>query len=680
MSRLDIQGLRAVAILSVLLYHIFPRLLPGGFLGVDIFFVISGFLITGILTRELQRTGRIRLGRFWARRVRRLLPMASLVTALTLVTSIFVYSPLRVPELATDARWVALYLPNYWFAARQTDYLANQAPPSPFQHFWSLAVEEQYYFCWPILMLAAVLAATRIRCAPVANLRLLLLGLTAMITAVSMLVSWQLTQPHQPWAFFGLPARAWELSAGGLLAITMQKPPRLSRAVATASVGAGIVLLTGSLIWFSADLVFPGLWPVIPIAGTLLLLWAGNAPRAKLLHVLTENKSSVYVGTISYSLYLWHWPVLILSRARFGFDHEVALGAGCIAVSLALSCVSYRFLENPVRQSARLRRVVWPNYALLFASTTTVLAACTATASVSATHGSETVRRPENSSAQPPGPTPRSATTVSASTVPTTVPATTRPSLEIARKDQPALGLCGVAFHIATPRVCQYGDHKASKSMVLFGDSHAAQWFTPISSFARQHGYKIFVILKSSCPAASNYRFVSYAVGREFYECESWVRRSIGQINHLRPDIIVVSNATLGYTEPIGGHYPDAWHDGLSRTFAALPSATKKILILDTPRFFETPPTECLAAHLNDPASCGVDVTKTISQGARSAEKAAAEAHQVNVVDPVPWLCTKTCYGIVGDIIMYADSNHMTNTFASTLSRRLAVQLGNLLR
>src|SRR5829696_2843268 len=324
--RPDLEGLRAVAVGLVLLYHADVPGIRGGYVGVDVFFVLSGFLITGLLIRELSATGRISLSQFYARRARRLLPASAVVLVVTAVASAIMLPPLRMPDVAGDIAAAAAYVSNYRFAAQATDYLGSELAPSPVLHFWSLGVEEQFYLFWPALLtLVAGVAFARGNVGGGVHRVAITL---AVVFVASLGLSLWLTTVQQPWAFFSLPTRAWELALGGLIAIPVVGrwiPPAISPLLAW----AGLALVVYAGVAFNAGTPFPGLAALVPTVGSALVIAAGlgrdspavgPGPRpavpgpGRLLSLPPVR----FLGRISYSLYLWHWPILVLPAAAFG--------------------------------------------------------------------------------------------------------------------------------------------------------------------------------------------------------------------------------------------------------------------------------------------------------------------------------------------------------------------------
>ncbi len=333
--RPDIEGMRAIAVVAVLLFHVRLPAFGGGFTGVDIFNVISGFLITGLLVREVKGRGTIDLPRFYFRRVRRLLPAGLLVILLTLIASYLILSPIRFPTVAGDGAWSALYAANYRFALAGTDYLASAADPSPYQHFWSLAVEEQFYLIWPALILLSA------RLVGAARVGIVLAG----VTLASFLFSLSITDISAPWAFFSLPTRAWELGAGGLVAVGIagRLPARLLPAAGL----VGLLMVVGGVLFINDTMPYPGTAALVPVLGTMLLIIGASDAAGTLARGL-GSRWPKFLGGISYSLYLWHWPLIILVPIALA-DDSLGLRVTLGIVAIVFATISTRFIEAPFR-------------------------------------------------------------------------------------------------------------------------------------------------------------------------------------------------------------------------------------------------------------------------------------------------------------------------------------------
>jgi peptidoglycan/LPS O-acetylase OafA/YrhL len=334
----DIEGLRAVAVVLVLLFHADVPGFAGGYVGVDVFFVLSGYLITRLLLRERLDRGRIALGDFYARRFRRLLPASTLVIAVTILVSRWVLSPLLFEETVRDGIWAAGWLANVRFILVGHDYLALEGFESPLLHFWSLAVEEQFYLLWPFLLLVAGL---RTGTGQQAAQRLLrrITALLALVLAASFVASVSLTRTDQVLAYYSLPTRAWELAVGGLLAIAVVRGARFTWAGTAALGWIGLAAIVTSGTLYTLETPFPGWTAAVPVLGTAAVIAAGERGGSRgPVRVLRWQPLQV-LGRWSYSLYLWHWPVLVLGEAAAGRPLTAAERAGALVLSVVLAWV-----------------------------------------------------------------------------------------------------------------------------------------------------------------------------------------------------------------------------------------------------------------------------------------------------------------------------------------------------
>lgn len=659
--RADIQGLRAIAVAVVVLDHAGAPFTGGGFIGVDLFFVISGFLISGHLLEGLHHTGRIDLARFYAARARRILPAALVTIGATTVASFLVVSPLRVVDIVHDAVASALYVPNILFAVRQTDYLAGTAP-SPFQHFWSLGVEEQFYIVWPLLLTVAFLVGRRSR-------RVLLLTIAA-VTAASLAAS-VLTTPEAPsLAFFSPHTRAWEFGVGALIAGSAPFLSRIPRTAARVLGWSGLALILFATVAFSAELDYPGVAAIVPVAGAALLIvsggiadtsgdTSGGAPR------LLSARPLQFLGAISYSLYLVHWPILVLVHEHVGIEEPlgVPLGLALAAASVPVAWVLYRLVENPVRRWRAPSRTVL----VAAAVTTLVLVGGLFGSGAAATNLPLASAReePERPATELPSGTPF-------------VPANVSPALDAATADTGEIygNGCQQNLRESTVLTCSFGDLEATRTIALFGDSHAGRWFPALERAAAGLGYRLDTYTKSGCRSEET---TAAWESSKNASCSTWRAAAIERLAADAPDVIVLANH-LGPTPGRDAAIQSAdWADGLSALYDRLPASSLIVTMADSPEFAASP-VLCLSSHLESADDCAVDRADALNPAIREAQRAVAAERGGAVIDLTDYLCNLTeCPAVIGSTLVYSDEHHMTATFARTLAPTLEERLAPIL-
>jgi peptidoglycan/LPS O-acetylase OafA/YrhL len=345
--RPDVQALRAIAVAGVVVYHLWPHVLQGGFAGVDVFFVISGYLITGQLLDELWRTGRISLSGFWARRIRRILPAALVVLAVCIVVTVWVVAPMARADSAEQIRASAAYAENWLLATRSAGDAAAGQLPSMVEHYWSLSVEEQFYLLWPLLLLLAVPATRLLRSAR----RPAVVGVLSLATVASFVMCLHWTAADAATAFYATPVRAWEFGVGGLVAaLSRRAPVTRSSPVAVAVAAAGVVTIAVSYALLRHDDAFPGIVALLPVAGTVAVVAAGAAVADRRTAAVAGVRAVRWLGDHSYAVYLWHWPLIILARWTVLAASPVLVRWAVIPVTLVLAAATVRWVEEPVRR------------------------------------------------------------------------------------------------------------------------------------------------------------------------------------------------------------------------------------------------------------------------------------------------------------------------------------------
>jgi peptidoglycan/LPS O-acetylase OafA/YrhL len=348
--RPDVEGLRAVAILLVVLFHAGVRGLEGGFVGVDVFYVISGFVITGLLLREHASSGRNRLLAFYGRRSRRILPAATLVIIVTVLASYHWLGFLTGDDTARVGRTASLFYANFHFIAAGTNYLASQAPPSALQNFWSLSVEEQFYVVYPTLFILSAVLFSRV------PLRLKLGVLLICSIVASFIWSIHQTSVNSVAAFFSPFTRAWELGLGALVAVASVLLAKIPRPLATTMTWLGLAGIVVAATTFSSTTPYPGSAVALPVVATALIIAGGMARPTRSGELLLGLPPFQWLGKLSYSLYLWHWPILIIAAQHVGHPLSVGDNLLWVLVALGLSVLSYFLIENPIRHWRFLAR------------------------------------------------------------------------------------------------------------------------------------------------------------------------------------------------------------------------------------------------------------------------------------------------------------------------------------
>lgn len=647
-----------MAVAAVVLYHARVPFLSGGYVGVDIFFVISGFLITQHLARSLESDGRIRFGAFYARRARRILPASFVVLALTLVAAFIWLPPLQLVGALREAAATALYVPNLLFAAEGTNYLAEDTP-SIFQHYWSLGVEEQFYLAWPALLgIAFVLGRTR---------RTLIMMVIA-VTVVAFVGSVILTGISQPWAFFSAPTRAWEFGVGGLAALAGSRVVKLKPVVASVGGWAGMLGIIVAITLYNDQTPFPGTAAVLPVLSTVALLMCETSGTTWGPGRVLATRPLQFIGLTSYSLYLVHWPLVVIPQAAIGYLHPLPLWAtlGLSLIAVPAAYLLHRLVETRA-QTASWLALGRPARTLgLAAAASLVVLATTAVGGgvVSNLRLDDGQEARDYAATTPPEPTGY-------------VPSNLTPSLKESADDNPVLyeDGCHVDTASVDPSGCSFHPD-GGPTIALFGDSHAAQWFPALDSFSSDSGYRLETHTKSSCPSVS---VPIDLAGTPYEACRAWREAVIAELRSNPPAVVVLANYGRVNLTDAAADYGNAWQRGLEETISALSEFTEVVVIADTPDLGQTP-SICLSAHLSSTVDCTVSADRALDAPSRAAEVRAVARTGATVVDLTPYLCSSSaCPPILGDVLVYRDAHHITATFSRALSGVLATQMRPLL-
>jgi len=681
--RPDIEGLRAVAVIAVVLYHAGIPGFTGGYIGVDVFFVISGYLITGLLFREAAATNTVRLGRFYGARARRLLPAAALVGVVTAIGAAIALPPLQARTVFLDGIASALYVGNYRFAMRGTDYLTPNVP-SPFQHYWSLGVEEQFYLVWPVLIIGTAWLVRRTnrddatRAAPYAVV-LALLGV-ASLTAAAL---WTRTSP--PWAFFSLPTRAWELAAGGLLALSIQQWRRLSLLSASIAGWGGLALILLTCTQLNAGIPYPGTAALLPVLGTSLVIGSGRVTGSLGPGRLLCRPEMRGIGRISYSWYLWHWPVLLLMPALFGEPAALPARLAATAVSAGLAVLTLHLVEDPGRFAAALRQSAKTSLAVAGAASAAAACACVLLLTlipVPVGHGVAAPRA--NIVAAPPANVPavspqeaavrqtfaQARDAVAAAAGERAVPSNLDPPLAEASADKAAVFVngCVRSWRDVGQSECATGDLASPTTVALIGDSHAAMWNPAFQWLAEQRHWRLETLAKVTCPLQDLHIRSPY-LGREYTECEQWRGQILARMTAEHPRLVVVSMSRR-YAADFGFvSYDPAWIDTLGRTVAQLRSTGATVLVLGPSSDPHSTVPSCVSAHLDDAGACAPARSVAVNGDGIAAERAATTGSGGHYADLTDLFCAPDrCPVIVGNTLVFRDDNHVTTEYARLLA------------
>ncbi len=668
--RPDIQGMRAIAVGMVVIYHLRPSLLPGGFAGVDVFFVISGFLITGHLWRGYEKTGRVSLLDFWGRRAKRLLPAAALVLAATWVAARFLLPSPDLAGTAAQIRASALYFQNWQLAADAVNYLTASNAATPVQHFWSLSVEEQFYLGWPLLFVIAWLAAVaarrhgrqhgrRFRGRPIVA------GLAGAIVACSLAYSVYETRVNPAAAYFVTTTRIWELGLGGLLALL---PEGLAARVGRHGwLGwAGLAAVVASAFVLNGSMAFPGALALLPAGGAAALIAGGSATGRFGPARLTSVRPMVFVGGISYSLYLWHWPVIVLWSTWSGQAPNALSGPVLIVVSVVLAWLTRFCVEDPVRRSALLA-----GHDLR--SLCTALTVALPVILVSVYIANEPAPWQGTLGPDYPG----AAVLAAAALPPPTAPVLPPPDavkLPVYWADG-----CLVAQTSSVPKACTYGDTKDPVlTVALVGDSFAGDWFTALEQIAVQRHWKLVTDLHAVCPWTPTL-MVTPATTDPYTACDSWGQSVLHDLlGTIKPNVVITSDLPgLGtVADPAGGPASSAAiGDGMATYWEQLEDhGISVVAIRESPMPVINEP-NCVARNPTALSNCDVPAAKAITPDPPTSYAAKAADGSVPVIDMNSLICASECTPVVGNVLVYQDGRHLTSTYSLTLAPFLEERL-----
>lgn len=653
--RSDIQALRAAAVGAVVLFHLWPDALPGGYAGVDIFFAISGYLITAHLLNEIERDGRVDLLRFWGRRLRRLLPAALTVLAASTVL-VLLLLPQGVWKIhLREIIGSALYVENWLLARDSVDYLAAENAPSVAQHYWSLSVEEQFYLAWPLLLTAVIVLLP----AAVSRRRKVGIGL-GLVFLVSLAASVVVTATSPGPAYFVTYGRAWEFAAGGLLAAAAITTRQLSAPVATTSRVAGWGLILGSVLLLNESTPFPGWVALFPVVGTVLVIAAGDGREGSLYRRTTDLPPVQSAGTLSYGIYLWHWPLIVIGATT----SPRLEGVAALAATWALAWLTYRYIETPLRFHRTLTRSIpWTYGASAVACAAVVAVAFGGIRTVDAAVA-ESADRADRLLAD--DTRCLGAESVLGADQPCVNPrldGVLVPSIAARLDDTGGAYQCYQADEDLTVPVepCRFGPRRGdSLRVALVGDSHAATLLPGLKDQLRVAGWTLDTFLGRGC------RWTD--VGDPEDRCRADRAPMTTMLEGEPYDVVLVvlrrqPLPPAGDDDPAAEALAAAWRPVIAR-------GTAVIAVADNP-WLPDETVACVddATDADALAACSFDEADAWSTNDPLPRAVELAGRGAALVDLTRTFCADgTCPTVIGNVVVYRDSNHMTATFVRTLA------------
>lgn len=698
--RADIQALRALAVLLVIANHLWPTRLTGGFVGVDVFFVISGFLITAHLLGEIRRTNRISLPQFYARRARRLLPAALLVGVVTLGATLIWLPAEWWSRIAREIFASAAYFENWMLTASSVNYSDRGQPSTPAQHYWSLSVEEQFYLLWPLTLLLLSWLLARRFSGRIAARPGLLAGAVIVLGGASLAFALWQTATNPAAAYFNTFGRVWEFMLGALVAIAapvlaawfVRRPMLAIRGLAQLT---GYVMILVAAVRFDDATAFPGPWALLPVLGTTLVIAAGpDMPRWTPAR-LADWRPVKYVGDLSYSLYLWHWPIIVIMPFVLAREIRSVDRLTMLALSFALAILTKHFIEDPGRTklfaSARPRRTLLATLASvavvgLLAGSTVAAAGSVAAreaerieAAVGAGCFAAGALLPGNDCDDPFGPA------LFAAGADTEAPwgeAAASPECTTAASDRQILAAGKPSFV-----ECAFGKSSDASgnrpyTVWLLGDSHAEHWKAAVNDIGRGNGWDVRHTMQGSCPSVPTALVQTF--GKETSQekrdnCASWITEVSERVLADAPDLVIVSNfaSTEVVDDGTGRPQEEQLADGMQATLRAWSAAgTQVVVIRDVPTAGTTLGAECVATSGGGDRACVAPVGDVLRPDPMFAAANALDDPRIATVDMTEFFCRDgECSGVIGGLPVFFDADHVSASY----SRSLAPMLGEAL-
>lgn len=631
--RPDIQGLRAIAVLLVVAAHYAIPGISAGFIGVDIFFVISGYLITGILVREYQATGHIALLRFYVNRLRRLLPALATMLGVSALLIGWLLPVTQHPAQSQAGAMAGVWASNLFFAFVDVDYFAVNPNSNVFLHTWSLGVEEQFYLVWPLLILMMT-PWTRGRLKRLAWLWLV-------VAALSLVTCLWLVRSQPVLAFYLMPTRAWQFAAGALAwLLAQQLRPSLTQANRVGWLG--LTLLVLSLYTIDTTTLYPSAWALLPTAASMALLWAGSTTD-HLPPVIKPLCSAPMqaVGRLSYAWYLWHWPVLVIGQQMLPIHGHWDNTLMALGLSLLAAILTHHLIENPIR---------FGRFAQLPYGWQMGLALCLMVLLNSQmlrwnTEAHDTLARSSSATAA------------------------------IAAIDAPVIYQhgCDDWYHSDELKPCVYGKADAPKTALLLGDSIGAQWFSALTAMLDAHQWRIVVLTKSSCPIVDE-PFFYQRIGRDYTECTTWRDRAIDWVRqNPAQSIFIGGTASPSFTA-------EQWEQGTRRILDQLAPHTDAIYVIEANPTLAFDGPSCLRQQASEQCKSAPASASRYPEVARYLQQAIAQQPKAHWLETSSYVCPHDQCQALRQIngretVVFRDSQHLTASFVATAAEHFLRQM-----
>lgn len=634
--RADIEGLRAIAILLVVAAHAKIPGLAGGFVGVDVFFVLSGYLITALLVDEYSNSGRVSLIAFYARRLRRLLPALLVMLLLSSSAALFILSSSEQIAQSMAAASAALWLSNFHFAFAELDYFGGDAEKNLFLHTWSLGVEEQFYLFWPFLIISVFAVSRRLtRGTEISVLKWSM----AAVVVLSFATSLRLLETSPALAFYMMPSRAWQFALGALVWLYFQSESVNSQSRMFALGWLGLGLIISAALLLDGHAAYPGLWSLLPSLGAAMVLVAGVAQVSNGVGQWLGVNALQSIGRVSYSWYLWHWPVLLLGVALMGAENATSR-VFLVVLSLFIAILSYRLIEAPVRGYGRLISV--PRVSIYVA--VLMMLGVSLLSDRWARLAQEWVNSPQQA------------------------------RFLVAKMERStiyAMG-CDDWADSAEVKFCSFGRIDAPRTVVLMGDSIAAQWFPAVEKIFGDDDWRILVLTKSACPMVDE-RVFYQLIRREYVECAEWRQQALLELTNIKPDVLILgSSATYSFTKV-------QWIEGTARVLAQVTNHAGAVYLMRGTPWLPFDGVDCLSNKYASPlkaflnSSCDAPVGRIVDEVWSWLAVAAEQYANVRTLDMNDQVCPRgICSAELEGRIVFRDGGHLTVGFVAGLAPVLA--------